>query len=314
MVDAEDADPRGKRDPRDFALWKGRKADEPETASWPTPFGAGRPGWHLECSAMARKYLGDTFDIHGGGVDLRFPHHENEHGPVPRGRAGLRELLAAQRLGDDGRREDEQVARQLAAGQRGAQGAPRRSPCATTSRRPTTGRRSSSTRGRSRSRRRRWSASRASCAAPCRARSPRCRRATRTLPDDFREAMDDDLGRLRRARGRPRGRAVGQHRPRRRRPRGRRGHRPTGHRDDRRPRRQPARPGVVGRRLRRRHGRPREPRRASSAIGSRPGPRPGPRATTTRRTPSATSSPRRASRWRTPQPGPVGPSPRGRGE
>ena len=78
MVDAEDADPRGKRDPRDFALWKGHKTDEPATASWPTPFGAGRPGWHLECSAMARKYLGDTFDIHGGGVDLRFPHHENE--------------------------------------------------------------------------------------------------------------------------------------------------------------------------------------------------------------------------------------------
>ena len=78
MAEAEDADPRGKRDPRDFALWKGRKEGEPATASWPTPFGEGRPGWHLECSAMARKYLGDTFDIHGGGVDLRFPHHENE--------------------------------------------------------------------------------------------------------------------------------------------------------------------------------------------------------------------------------------------
>jgi cysteinyl-tRNA synthetase len=78
MEAAQDADPRGKRDPRDFALWKGRKESEPETASWPTPFGVGRPGWHLECSAMARKYLGDTFDIHGGGVDLRFPHHENE--------------------------------------------------------------------------------------------------------------------------------------------------------------------------------------------------------------------------------------------
>ncbi len=78
MADAEDADPRGKRDPRDFALWKGHKPEEPESASWPTPFGTGRPGWHLECSAMARKYLGDTFDIHGGGVDLRFPHHENE--------------------------------------------------------------------------------------------------------------------------------------------------------------------------------------------------------------------------------------------
>ncbi|WP_295694194.1 cysteine--tRNA ligase [Lapillicoccus sp.] len=78
MNAAEDADPRGKKDARDFALWKGRKDDEPQTASWPTPFGRGRPGWHLECSAMARKYLGDTFDIHGGGIDLRFPHHENE--------------------------------------------------------------------------------------------------------------------------------------------------------------------------------------------------------------------------------------------
>ena len=78
MEPATDADPRGKRDPRDFALWKGHKVGEPETASWPTPYGPGRPGWHLECSAMARKYLGDTFDIHGGGVDLRFPHHENE--------------------------------------------------------------------------------------------------------------------------------------------------------------------------------------------------------------------------------------------
>ncbi|MBO3142071.1 cysteine--tRNA ligase [Dermatophilus congolensis] len=78
MSAAEDADPRGKRDPRDFALWKGFKQGEPETASWPTPYGRGRPGWHLECSAMARKYLGDAFDIHGGGVDLRFPHHENE--------------------------------------------------------------------------------------------------------------------------------------------------------------------------------------------------------------------------------------------
>jgi len=78
MEPAADADPRGKKDPRDFALWKGAKPDEPATASWPTPYGRGRPGWHLECSAMARKYLGDTFDIHGGGVDLRFPHHENE--------------------------------------------------------------------------------------------------------------------------------------------------------------------------------------------------------------------------------------------
>ena len=78
MEAAADADPRGKRDPRDFALWKGRKESEPETASWPSPWGRGRPGWHIECSAMAGKYLGEAFDIHGGGVDLRFPHHENE--------------------------------------------------------------------------------------------------------------------------------------------------------------------------------------------------------------------------------------------
>ncbi len=79
MTAAEDADPRGKRDPRDFALWKGFKKDvEPESASWPSPWGPGRPGWHIECSAMALKYLGTGFDIHGGGVDLRFPHHENE--------------------------------------------------------------------------------------------------------------------------------------------------------------------------------------------------------------------------------------------
>jgi cysteinyl-tRNA synthetase len=64
-----------KRDPLDFALWKGVKPGEPE---WDTPWGPGRPGWHLECSAMATRYLGDTFDIHGGGTDLVFPHHENE--------------------------------------------------------------------------------------------------------------------------------------------------------------------------------------------------------------------------------------------
>jgi cysteinyl-tRNA synthetase len=65
----------GKRDPRDFSLWKAAKAGEP---CWSTPWGAGRPGWHLECSAMATTYLGSEFDIHGGGLDLVFPHHENE--------------------------------------------------------------------------------------------------------------------------------------------------------------------------------------------------------------------------------------------
>jgi cysteinyl-tRNA synthetase len=72
---ADTEDGAAKRDPRDFALWKGAKPGEP---SWPTPWGPGRPGWHLECSAMSTKYLGSTFDIHGGGIDLIFPHHENE--------------------------------------------------------------------------------------------------------------------------------------------------------------------------------------------------------------------------------------------
>ena len=78
MESATDADPRGKRDPRDFALWKGAKEGEPASATWTSPWGAGRPGWHIECSAMSRRYLGPEFDIHGGGLDLRFPHHENE--------------------------------------------------------------------------------------------------------------------------------------------------------------------------------------------------------------------------------------------
>ncbi len=76
-VDPADASP-DKHDPRDFALWKAPKDTDPEDARWSTPFGVGRPGWHIECSAMSHRYLGDGFDIHGGGLDLRFPHHENE--------------------------------------------------------------------------------------------------------------------------------------------------------------------------------------------------------------------------------------------
>lgn len=78
MEAAADADPRGKRNPQDFALWKGAKSDEQPDAVWDSPWGPGRPGWHIECSAMSRRYLGAEFDIHGGGLDLRFPHHENE--------------------------------------------------------------------------------------------------------------------------------------------------------------------------------------------------------------------------------------------
>ncbi len=75
MLAASDSAAMIKRDPRDFAMWKAAKADEP---AWDTPWGPGRPGWHIECSAMAHKYLGPSFDIHGGGLDLVFPHHENE--------------------------------------------------------------------------------------------------------------------------------------------------------------------------------------------------------------------------------------------
>ena len=68
----------GKHDPLDFVLWKSAKADEPEEVKWPSSWGAGRPGWHIECSAMGCALLGESFDIHGGGADLQFPHHENE--------------------------------------------------------------------------------------------------------------------------------------------------------------------------------------------------------------------------------------------
>src|SRR5712692_4953977 len=67
-----------KRDPLDFALWKAAKPGEPASVTWESPWGPGRPGWHIECSAMSQKYLGTTFDVHGGGKDLVFPHHENE--------------------------------------------------------------------------------------------------------------------------------------------------------------------------------------------------------------------------------------------
>ncbi|MEN3613910.1 cysteine--tRNA ligase [Plantactinospora sp. ZYX-F-223] len=75
---AEEAAERGKRTASDFALWKGAKPEEPADAAWPSPWGPGRPGWHIECSAMCWRYLGAEFDIHGGGLDLTFPHHENE--------------------------------------------------------------------------------------------------------------------------------------------------------------------------------------------------------------------------------------------
>ena len=85
-----------KRDPGDFVLWKPSDAD---IVGWPSPWGRGRPGWHIECSAMAEAHLGETIDIHGGGVDLVFPHHENEvaQSTCAHGGSALRALLAAQR-------------------------------------------------------------------------------------------------------------------------------------------------------------------------------------------------------------------------
>ena len=68
----------GKQDPLDFVLWKSAKPTEPDDAKWPSAYGVGRPGWHIECSAMGCELLGESFDIHGGGADLQFPHHENE--------------------------------------------------------------------------------------------------------------------------------------------------------------------------------------------------------------------------------------------
>ena len=127
MRPAEDSDDAGaKRDPRDFTLWKGAKPGEPY---WETPWGPGWPGWHLECSAMATKYLGPTFDIHGGGMDLIFPHHENE---IAQSRAAgdgfARYWLHNGLLGLAGEKMSKSV-RQLAARHRRADpGAARRAP------------------------------------------------------------------------------------------------------------------------------------------------------------------------------------------
>ena len=108
-----------KEDPLDFALWKARKPDE-DTA-WPSPWGEGRPGWHIECSAMAEKLLGDDFEIHGGGIDLVFPHHENEIAQTEAGRGvPLARHLDAQRDGPDGGGEDVEVGRKHLPALRGA--------------------------------------------------------------------------------------------------------------------------------------------------------------------------------------------------
>ena len=106
-----DTDRYEKDDVRDFALWK---APKPGEFFWETAVGPGRPGWHIECAAMSMKYLGETLDIHTGGIDLAFPHHENEiaESEAATGKA-VRETLAARRAPDHRRREDVQVARQF---------------------------------------------------------------------------------------------------------------------------------------------------------------------------------------------------------
>ena len=100
-----------KRDPGDFVLWKPSTDDLP---GWDSPWGRGRPGWHIECSAMAAAHLGETIDIHAGGIDLQFPHHENEiaQSECAHGGTHLRALLAAQRHAQFRRREDVEVGRQ----------------------------------------------------------------------------------------------------------------------------------------------------------------------------------------------------------
>ena len=107
MVSQESSDL--KRDQRDFALWKAQKAHE--DAAWDSPWGPGRPGWHIECSAMAEKFLGHEFEIHGGGTDLRFPHHENELAQSALARPSLRAGLDAQRDARARRGEDVEVGR-----------------------------------------------------------------------------------------------------------------------------------------------------------------------------------------------------------
>jgi cysteinyl-tRNA synthetase len=173
-----------KRDFRDFALWKGAKPDEPADASWSSPWGRGRPGWHIECSAMARRYLGAEFDIHGGGLDLMFPHHENEI--AQSGRPACRSpATGCTRAAQPRRGQDEQVAGQRHRPGRGrGDGHPARWNCGTTWQRRTTGPGSTTPTRRCVRRPSRTGGSRASCSArprswarsgrrPCRPRSRR---------------------------------------------------------------------------------------------------------------------------------------------
>ena len=139
-----DSDKYDKENARDFVLWK-LKSDEPAWAQWEAPFGRGRPGWHIECSAMSMKYLGETFDLHAGGVDLIFPHHENEIAQsAVRHRQALRAPLAARQAPADRQRDDVEEQGQLRhdpdaarAGPLGRRRSATRSPARTTASRST---------------------------------------------------------------------------------------------------------------------------------------------------------------------------------
>jgi cysteinyl-tRNA synthetase len=125
-----------KQDPLDFVLWKHAKPGEP---AWESPWGEGRPGWHIECSAMSSKLLGKHFDIHGGGQDLQFPHHENEIAQSEGAQLLLlRQLLDAQRLRPRRQREDVEVAGQLLHHPRGARNSTMPRWCASSSCAPIT--------------------------------------------------------------------------------------------------------------------------------------------------------------------------------
>ena len=117
----------GKEDPLDFVMWKAAKDSEPADAKWPSPFGTGRPGWHIECSAMCKALLGEHFDIHGGGQDLQFPaSRERDRAERGRERRPVRERVDAQRAAQHRQREDVEVARQLLHHSRGARALRRR--------------------------------------------------------------------------------------------------------------------------------------------------------------------------------------------
>ncbi len=243
MAASGDAETRGKRDPRDFALWKGTKSGEPASASWESPWGAGRPGWHIECSAMSRRYLGAGVRHPRGWARPAVPAPRERARAVDGGGGCLRVVLGAQRARQRRGPEDVEVARQLDLRRRVPRAPRDRSSCATTSAAPTTARRSTTTRGRCARPRRRSPASRASSTARARAveATPEVEQTgALPVPDAFATAMDDDLGGSAGARRRARRRSGGQRRPRRRRRRARRATAHRGRRDARRARARPA--------------------------------------------------------------------------